>query len=109
MGSFIKIPMSSAASFSESLTLDDNEYQLSFAWNTRGGYWTMGIADANGISLCEGVRLCISYPLNIQHTQTAMPKGVFLVVDTNPKTAMIEPGRMDFVQGRNLELLYASK
>ena len=94
------------ASFTESVTLGDNEYQLSFVWNTRGEFWSMDIADANGNALLSGVRLVISYPLNTQHPGTGLPPGVFFVNDPNPDTDQIEPGRHDFTSERNLELRY---
>lgn len=109
MAANVKIPMSSESSFTESVTLDGNEYILSFKWNTRGAFWSMDIADANSSALVSGIRLAVSFPLNIQHPQLGMPIGIFIVYDSNPQTANIEPGRDDFTSGRKLQLLYWSK
>ena len=105
----VGIPMKDSPCFSESVTLDNNEYRLRFTWNTRGAFWAMDISDANDNLLLAGVRLVISFPLNTQHPQMGLPTGVFLVVDKNPKTATVEPGRSDFVGGRNLTLVYWSR
>ena len=104
--SFVTIPMFDLPSFSESVTLDGKEYQLSFAWNSRGAFWKMMIADSNGTIISTGIRLCISYPLKRQHTDNRLPPGEFLVMDANTKTAQIEPGRHDFVKDRKLQLVY---
>jgi hypothetical protein len=109
MANRVAIPMFDSSSFKISVTLDLKEYRLSFAWNSRGQYWSMSIADANGVMLRAGIRLVVSYPLNIQHTDPRLPQGLFMIIDSNEKTAMIEPGRNDFVAGRKLELIYRSR
>lgn len=107
--SYVAIPMFDLADFSESVTLDGNEYKLHFYWNTRGAFWSMDIADANSVPLVSGVKLIMDFPLLIQHTEDGLPEGIFLIQDTNPNTQYVEPGRGDFVGGRNLELMYWSK
>ena len=105
----VTIPMIDSAEFSESVTLDGNEYKLHFYWNTRGAFWSMDIADASSNSLVVGVRLIISYPMLLQHTEIGLPPGQFLIIDTNINTQYQEPGRSDFLStGRNLQLVYWS-
>ena len=103
------IPMFDLPAFSESITLDLKEYGFSFSWNTRGGFWSMSISDANGIPLVSGVRLVTMFPLLSQHPGTDMPSGDLFVYDSNPATRTQEPGRKDFTEGRNLQLLYWSR
>lgn len=105
--SLIAIPMTDAAEFSESMSLDGNEYKLHFYWNTRGAFWSMDIADANGTSLISGIKLIMNFPMLMQHTESGIPQGQFLIVDPNQKTQFNEPGRFDFVNGR-LQLVYLS-
>jgi hypothetical protein len=100
----VTIPFQPVSAFSESVTLDRNEYTLSFYWNTRGEFWSMNIADANGATIITGIRLVINYPLRLQHPQLALPPGEFVVVD--PSGSNEEPGRDDFTGNRNLELQY---
>lgn len=103
----VTIPMLDYAEFSEAVTLDGNLYNLHFYWNTRGDFWTMDIADANNNPLVSGIRLIISYPMILQHTEIGLPPGQFLIVDPNQKTQYQEPGREDFLpSGRNLSLVY---
>lgn len=103
------IPFKDSPAFSESLTLDGKEYGFFFAWNTRGSFWYMNLNDANGNPLVSGVRLVINFPLLDQHPGEGMPPGSMFVYDSNPATRTMEPGRGDFVGGRNLSLLYWSR
>lgn len=102
----VTIPFQPAAAFKQSVTLDGGEYVLSFYWNTRGEFWSMNIADANENMIISGIRLTIGYPLKIQHPQLTLPPGEFIIIDKSEKTFETEPGRDDFVEGRNLELQY---
>lgn len=106
--SLVTITMYDTASFSESVTLDGNEYRLRFYWNTRGQFWSMDIADANNNPLVSGVKLIANFPLLIQHTEEGLPPGDFFIVDPSSKTQYVEPGRWDFTSGRNLSLTYWS-
>ena len=105
--SYVSIPMSDSAEFAESVTLDGNEYKLHFYWNARGQFWNMDIADANNNALVSGIRLIIAFPLLIQHTESGLPPGQFIILDANQKTQFVEPGRYDFTNGR-LQLIYWS-
>ena len=104
----VTIPMSDLAEFSQSVTLDGNEYRLHFYWNGRGSFWGMDISDANGVPLLSGIRLIINFPMLLQHKESGLPPGQFLIVDSNLKTQNDEPGRNDFTIGRKLNLVYWS-
>jgi hypothetical protein len=98
--------MFDAAEFSEAVTLDGNLYKLHIYWNTRGAFWSLDIADANSIPLVSGIKLITGFPMLIQHKESGLPPGQLLIVDPNQKTQYDEPGRFDFVSGRNLSLVY---
>jgi hypothetical protein len=102
------IPMQSLSSFIQSVSLDGNEYKLSFYWNTRGSAWFMDIADALGNAILSGVKLIISFPLLMQYNNPALPPGDFIVWDNNPNAMYVEAGRNDFTDDRNLQLIYMS-
>ncbi len=104
----VVIPMSDYPAFTQNVVLDGNTYRFSFSWNGRGEFWSMDIADANNIPLLSGIRLVILFPLLAQHKEDGLPAGQIFVLDTNPNTAFIEPGRHDFTSGRKLQLIYWS-
>lgn len=105
----VSIPLFDNGSFSETVSLDGNNYGISLSWNARAGAWFMSIADGNGAMLRTGIRLNISYPLKMQYNDAALPQGDFLLVDKNEETWKQEAGRDDFVSGRKLELWYLPK
>jgi len=102
----ISIPMLDFPDYTVSVTLDGQEWKLRFYWNTRGLFWSMDIKTANNVLTLAGVRLIVSYPMTEQHTALDIPKGTFLIVDQNELTKYQDPGRNDFVSGRNLKLVY---
>lgn len=46
--------------FSYETQIGDANYVLTFRWNTRAGYWTLSIYDANGNALYEGRRVLLN-------------------------------------------------
>jgi hypothetical protein len=104
----VTIPMFDVADFSEKVTLDGGIYGLRFYWNTRGAFWSMDISDANANPIVSGVKLIINFPMLLQYRTSALPPGFFVIMDLNLKTQYQEPGRFDFVSGRNLQLCYMS-
>lgn len=103
----VKIPFRDSPSFTQSITLNGVEYILRFDWNTRGAFWSMSIYDNTETLILAGIRMVIGWPLLDSHTAiTNIPDGQFVVYDSNPLTHLQEPGRYDFVSGRNLELLF---
>lgn len=103
------IPLFENGIFSETVSLDGNNYGLSIAWNARAGAWFMSIADGNGNMLWTGIRLNIAFPMKLQFNDPGLPSGDFILIDKNTATAMQEAGRDDFVSGRKLKLLYISR
>ncbi len=104
----VSIPLFDNANFTETVSLDGQNYDLAFCWNIRGEFWSMDISDGNGTLIQSGIRLVIWYPLKLQYTNPALPKGEFLLVDPSATTQNVEPGRHDFTTGRKLDLLYVS-
>jgi hypothetical protein len=104
----VTIPMDNVADFFEKVTLDGGIYGFRFYWNARGAFWSMDISDANANLIVSGVKLIINFPMLLQYHNSALPPGHFVIMDLNPKTQYQEPGRFDFVSGRNLQLCYFS-
>lgn len=104
----VTIPMSSAASFKQEVTLEEVPYILAFRWNTRGEYWTMSIIDRDETVLVSDIKLVVAFPLvNIRyHSDSRLPQGEFYCIDTQLSTMMNDPARYDFVQDRKLDLIY---
>ena len=107
MNTPISVPMFDSASFKETMTLDNNTYQLSFYWNTQCQAWFMDISGADGTPLVSGVKLILNYSLLAQHPEASLPPGIFIILDPSGNDA--DPGREDFLTtGRNLQLVYVS-
>jgi hypothetical protein len=106
MSNAVSIPMSADAQFSESITLDGNEYFLRFIWNIRGGFYSMSINDSNNNPLISGIKLTMGCDLLSPYNITGRPPGILFLLDQNPITAVNEPGRNDFISGRNVLLVY---
>jgi len=104
----VAIKMYDYAEFTESVSLDNNEYLLRFYWNTRGEFWSMDISDSNNTQLVSGIKLIVNYPMLYQYKKIGLPNGDFYIKDLNPKTQYVDPGRYDFVSGRNLSICYVS-
>ena len=103
----VAIKMFDDPSFTQEVTLSDVEYSLHFDWNVRGAFWSMTISDRAGNVIISNKRLVSDWPILSQHQSNAnLPAGDFIVHDSNPNTAALEPGRHDFVSGRNLQLLF---
>src|SRR5271157_2083849 len=96
MPNAVAIPFFTSAQFTESVTLDQNEFFLEFIWNNRGSFYSMDIYDSNNNKLVAGVRLIVGYSLLGQYNYAGLPLGDMMVWDPNPNTAIYEPGRNDF-------------
>lgn len=105
----ISIPLFDNGSFSETVSLDGNNYGISLSWNARAGAWFMSIADGNGNMLRTGIRLNVAYPVKLQYNDVGLPAGDFLLLDQKEETGLQEAGRHDFTSGRKLELWYLNE
>lgn len=82
--------------------LDGTIYTLHFNYNRRMNRWMMGIGDAAGNDIVRGIVMLINWPLTLQYTNDAMPKGQFILVDESGEDK--NPGRVDL--GGDVKLLY---
>jgi len=103
------IPIRDYADFTEEVTLDERPYILRFRWNTRGSFWVMAIYDRDNVLLADGLKIVIGFPVNKYIVNSLLPPGQFICMDSNMATQFIEPGRYDFVSGRNIFLGYIPK
>lgn len=81
--------------------LDGVTFQLDFAWNARGGCWSIMVSDAAGNLL---LRRCVRVGLSLlaRFRDTRLPPGDIVVVDTSGAGA--EPGLTDL--GGRVQLVY---
>ncbi len=81
----IAIRLPSSTSFpSLRVTLDDVEYVLSLAWNSREGFWYLSLADAGEELIAAGVKVVADFPLllNARH-DARCPPGSLIAFDTS--------------------------
>jgi hypothetical protein len=103
------IPMRDYADFTIEVTLEGRPYILRFHWNTRGAFWVMAIYDRDNVLLADGLKLVIGFPVNKGIINELLPPGEFICMDSNMATQFVEPGRYDFISGRNIFLGYVPK
>lgn len=68
----LEIPLTNAPAQEFSITIGDNTYGLRVIFNSRGGFWSLNIAQdnlpiVNGIGLLGGVDIVKQYPINISN------------------------------------------
>lgn len=85
------------------VTLDGQEYLLTFDWSERAGRWYMSIQDLSGVYLARGIKLISNWPLLRQRSNPALPPGNLFVYDPLEGDA---PGFTDL--GRTVILAYTS-
>ncbi len=71
----------------QTLTLDGISYQFTLKWNARGQAWFLDIADANGTSLANGLRVCnAGMPVNsLVYLQANLPAGgIYAIANASP-------------------------
>ena len=89
------IPVRSDVDFyAMTVALGENDYRLSFAYNTRDERWYMDIAQADGAALVSGVPCVVDTPLLLRYTNPALPEGYLIATDTTGEG--IEATKDDF-------------
>ncbi len=68
-------------SFSQRTSLDGVTFEFDFIWNERESAWYMSVADADGLSLREGVRMAIRWPLLRSVADARRPEGELYLID----------------------------
>jgi hypothetical protein len=77
----VTIPMRALPEFVQEVTLEDEPYRFTTKWNTRGEYYTMDIATAEGELLIAGLKIALNAVLLRRHPGRDLPPGEITVID----------------------------
>jgi hypothetical protein len=77
----LTIPLRAVPEYVQEVTLEDTPYRFSFKWNTRGEYYSLDIATAEGVLLIAGLKLALNAALIRKHPGRGLPPGELLVID----------------------------
>ena len=77
----IEINIFDSPSFTQLVTLDNSIYLLSIAWNGRDNAWFLSIAEQDGISILDGIKIVPGYELIRRFKDTRLPPGALLSTD----------------------------
>ncbi len=86
MSAFL-IPIENAAedgAFFFRVDLDGVDYQISFQYNTREGFWYFDLLDADGEIIRSGIKCVGNWPLLYRMVDQGRPPGELLTLDTRP-------------------------
>lgn len=113
----LRIPTSTTFAFySQTTTLDGQDYVFRFLWNQREGTWFFSLFDADEDPIVEGLKVVVNLPLLRLVTDERKPPGVLLAVDTTApevdrsageKVLALDPGLEEL--GERVLLLYFSE
>lgn len=113
----LRIPTSTTFPFySQTTTLDGQDYVFRFLWNQREGTWFFSLLDADEDPIVEGLKVVVNLPLLRLVTDERKPPGVLLAVDTTApevdrtageKVLALDPGLEEL--GERVLLLYFSE
>ncbi len=73
---------SSSADFEYADDFDGTEYRLRFWWSERAKAWHMDVKESDGTVIVQGIRLVVLWSLLLRHTDSRLPTGQFVCVDT---------------------------
>jgi hypothetical protein len=88
--------------YAMTVALGENDFRLTFAYNTRDDRWYMDIAKADGTALVNGVPMVVDTPLLLRYTNPALPEGYLIATDTTGEG--IEAAKEDF--GDRVQLIF---
>jgi hypothetical protein len=64
--------------------MDGSDFQLTFAYNPRDGFWYVDVADVAGNPIRSGLKCVINYPLMRLCKEQGRPLGEIFVIDPRP-------------------------
>ena len=100
---YIELPVrSDIPAYDFQAELEGTLFGFNLQWNERGQFWSLDLADANGVTLLNGLKLVTGYPLLIQYRNRNLPRGEILCVDTSGENK--SPGIDDF--GTRILMVY---
>lgn len=62
------------------ITLDGVVFFLHLAWNSEGEFWSIGIENANKVTLIDAIALVPDYPIFERFRTPDMPAGTILAI-----------------------------
>jgi len=77
--------------------LDGIDYQITFLFNEREGFWYFDLADTEGNKIRSGVKCVVNFPLLRLLKSLGRPPGELLVLNT--QTVPTDPGLADLGVG----------
>jgi len=82
MTTLYKIPLEGVnAWFTQRVTLDDNDYVLSFIWTERESRWIFSVLDSQGGDIVRGIPLNESVDLLHRFKDARLPEGMLFLYD----------------------------
>lgn len=98
-----RIPVTSDSPIYQQLTtLDGQDYNLTFHYNSRDFSWYLDIADLQRVPILTGIRLVVDWDLLRRCVDARRPPGILIANDLSG--AGLDPGPDDL--GTRVELLY---
>lgn len=93
--STLTFPISNAGedgAFLFSATLDGVDYQLSFQFNTRSGFWYFDLLDIDGNPIRTGIKCVVNFPVVRLCKELDRPAGEIILLNTTHDN---DPGLAD--------------
>lgn len=82
------IPIIDAADSLSEMTLDGTNFGIHLAWNEVGEYWAIGLQDAGGNILLEGLAMVPDYLLLHRMKTPDLPLGDFIAVTPDGRNSI---------------------
>ena len=85
---FVPLPTSAQPFLTQSTSLEDQSYKITFDWNSRSGRWMMDISTEDGDSVLSGAALVIGVDLlrTVPSTLATAPPGNLILVGLDDPT-----------------------
>jgi hypothetical protein len=99
------IPLRAVPEYVQEVTLEETPYRFTFKWNTRGAYYSIDIATAEGVALVSGLKMALNAALLRKHPGRGLPPGELIVIDPS---GSYEPIAFDDPEQR-ISLIYVTE
>lgn len=104
----VEIPIASLnAVWSESISLDQVVYRLTFRWNLRSQSWSMTISEDDGTPIVTGIKILPQISLLQRHKDERLPPGVLYAFDVIEGDEAERPTKSQL--GNKLKLIYTTR
>lgn len=103
-----RIPVASLnAASSQTITIDETVYRLTFNFNVRCQLWSMTIAEQDGTPIVSGIALLPQVDLLERHRDERLPRGRLFALDVLEGNRASRPTRNDL--NTKLVLVYLTE